>query len=145
MKLSKHLCLQCSTCAMFFSSSFTVSMIALLHKSNLSETLVDAPFILLFNFMISCMPSTNSRWKSPPQPPPPTHNLKARGCSVETVLTAIGENGAILKVLMEALQRKDRKGFVSTYINMSSMNCFASTQSASLTIRLITLQPTKVF
>ena len=26
------------------------------------------------------------------------------------------ENGANLKVLMEALQRKDRKGFVSTYI-----------------------------
>ena len=29
MKLSKHLCLECSICAIFFSSSFTVSMIAL--------------------------------------------------------------------------------------------------------------------
>ena len=35
---------------------------------------------------------------------------------LKTILTAIGENGANLKVLMEALQRKDRKGFVSTYI-----------------------------
>ena len=29
MKLSKHLCLECSTCAIFFSSSFTVSIMAL--------------------------------------------------------------------------------------------------------------------
>ena len=35
---------------------------------------------------------------------------------LKTILTAIGENGANLNVLMEALQRKDRKGFVSTYI-----------------------------
>ena len=35
---------------------------------------------------------------------------------LRTLLSVIGENGASLKVLMEAMQRKDRKGFVSTYI-----------------------------
>ena len=39
MKLSKHLCLVCSTWAMFLSSSFTVSMIALFLRRSLSETL----------------------------------------------------------------------------------------------------------
>ena len=39
MKLSKHLCLECSTCAMFFSSSFTVSIMALfLSKKTPSPT-----------------------------------------------------------------------------------------------------------
>ena len=41
-------------------------------------------------------------------------NVKAK--RLKTLLTAIGENGANLKALMEAMQRKDRKGFVSTYI-----------------------------
>ena len=51
MKLSKHLCLECSTCAMFFSSSFTVSIMALFLSKSLSETLIKAPFILLFNLV----------------------------------------------------------------------------------------------
>ena len=62
--------------------------------------------------------------KAPYYPP---HNLTSKNPStsmredtklkrLKTILTAIGENGANLKVLMEALQRKDRKGFVSTYI-----------------------------
>ena len=51
MKLSKHLYLECSTCAMFFSSSFTVSIMALFLSKSLSETLIKAPFILLFNLV----------------------------------------------------------------------------------------------
>ena len=51
MKLSKHLCLECSTCAMFLSSSFTVSIMALFRSKSLSETLIKAPFILLFNLV----------------------------------------------------------------------------------------------
>ena len=51
MKLSKHLCLECSTCAMFLSSSFTVSIMALFLSKSLSETLIKAPFILLFNLV----------------------------------------------------------------------------------------------
>ena len=39
IKLSKQRCLECSTCAIFLSSSLTVSMIALLRNNNLSETL----------------------------------------------------------------------------------------------------------
>ena len=35
---------------------------------------------------------------------------------LKTLLAAIGDNGANLKVLKEAMQRKDRKGFVSMYI-----------------------------
>ena len=52
MKLSKHLCLECSTCAMFLSSSFTVSIMALFLSKSLSETLINAPFMLLFNLVI---------------------------------------------------------------------------------------------
>ena len=53
MKLSKHLCLECSTCAMFFSLSFTVSIMALFLSKSLSETLINAPFMLLFNLVIT--------------------------------------------------------------------------------------------
>lgn len=63
IKLSKHLCLECSTCAIFLSSSFTVSIMALFLSKSLSETLIKAPFILLFSLVISCIPSTNSLWK----------------------------------------------------------------------------------
>ena len=51
MKLSKHLCLECSTCAMFLSSSFTVSIMALFLSKSVSEMLIKAPFILLFNLV----------------------------------------------------------------------------------------------
>mgnify|MGYP006922392538 CR=1 FL=1 len=64
MKLSKFLCLECSTCAMFFNSSFTVSIIALLRRSSLSETLIKAPFMLLLSFVISCMPPRISAGKA---------------------------------------------------------------------------------
>ena len=60
MKLSKHLCMECSTCAMFFSSSFTISIMALFLSKSLSETLINAPFMLLFNLVISCIPSAES-------------------------------------------------------------------------------------
>ena len=60
MKLSKYLCLECSTCAMFLSSSFTVSIMALFLSKSLSEKLINAPFMLLFNLVISCIPSTKS-------------------------------------------------------------------------------------
>ena len=63
MKLSKLLCQECSTCAMFLSSSFTVSIMALFLSKSLSETLINAPFMLLFNLVISCIPSTKSLWK----------------------------------------------------------------------------------
>ena len=63
MKLSKLLCLECPTCAMFFNSSFTVSIIARFLSSNLSDTLTKAPFMLLLSLVISCMPSTNMRRK----------------------------------------------------------------------------------
>ena len=52
MNLSKHLCLECSTCAIFLSSSFTVSIMALFLSKSLSETLINAPFMLLFNLVI---------------------------------------------------------------------------------------------
>ena len=60
MKLSKHLCLECSTWAMFLSSSFIVSMMALFLSSTLSDTDIMAPFMLFLSLVISCMPSTNS-------------------------------------------------------------------------------------
>ena len=63
MKLSKLLCLECSTCAMFFSSSFTVSIMALFLCKSLSETLINTAFMLLFNLVISCIPSAESLWE----------------------------------------------------------------------------------
>lgn len=63
MKLSKHLCLECSTRAMFFNSSFIFSMMARFLNSCLSGTLIKATFILLLSLVISCMPSTNRRRK----------------------------------------------------------------------------------
>ena len=63
MKLSKVLCLECSTCAIFLSSSLTVSMMARFLRSSLSESDINAPFMLLFSLVISCMPSTNNLWK----------------------------------------------------------------------------------
>ncbi|MBQ9286598.1 MAG: putative DNA binding domain-containing protein [Bacteroidaceae bacterium] len=61
---------------------------------------------------------TTPQVKSPSTPTTPTTSKRedAKFKRLKTLLTAIGENGANLKVLMEALQRKDRKGFVSTYI-----------------------------
>ena len=50
MKLSKHLCPECSTCAMFLSSSFTVSMMALFLSKSLSETLIKSSFHVTFQF-----------------------------------------------------------------------------------------------
>lgn len=63
-KLPNDLCLECSTCAMFFNSSFTVSMIALLLNNSLSDKLVSAPFMLFFSFVTNCMPSTKRRSNS---------------------------------------------------------------------------------
>lgn len=53
MKLSNDLCLECSTCAIFFNSSFTVSMIALLLNNNLPDMLMSTPLILFFSFVTS--------------------------------------------------------------------------------------------
>ena len=48
MKLSNDLCLECSTCAIFLSSSLMVSMIALFLSRSLSDIFMIEPFMLLF-------------------------------------------------------------------------------------------------
>lgn len=53
---------------------------------------------------------------STPTTPSTSKREDAKLRRLRTLLSTIGENGASLKVLMEAMQRKDRKGFVSTYI-----------------------------
>ena len=63
MKFPKDLCLECSTCAMFFSSSLMVSMMALFLVSSLSDIVMTAPLMLFFSLAISCIPSTKSLWK----------------------------------------------------------------------------------
>lgn len=65
-KFSKERCLECSTCAMFFSSSLMVSIIARFLRSTLSETLIIAPFMLLLSFVISWIPQANSLLNSSP-------------------------------------------------------------------------------
>ena len=47
-KLQTDLSLECSICVIFLNSSLTLSMIALLRSSTLSEAFIRAPFILLF-------------------------------------------------------------------------------------------------
>ena len=61
---------------------------------------------------------TTPQTKNPSTPTTPTTSKQeaVKQRRLKSLLAAIGENGANLKVLMEALQRKDRKGFVSTYI-----------------------------
>ena len=63
-------------------------------------------------------PPTTSQAKAPSTPSTPSTSKRedVKLKRLKTLLAAIGENGANLKVLMEVLQRKDRKGFVSTYI-----------------------------
>ena len=65
-KFSKERCLECSTWAMFFSSSLMVSIIARFLRSTLSETLIIAPFMLLLSFVISWIPQANSLLNSSP-------------------------------------------------------------------------------
>jgi len=57
------------------------------------------------------------------QPYPPQVNTPstskgeiAKAKCLKALLSAIGANGSNLRALMESMQRKDRKGFVSTYI-----------------------------
>lgn len=64
MKLPNDLCLECSTCAMFFNPPFTVSMIAFLLNNSLSDMLMSAPLMLFFCFVTNCMPSTKRRSNS---------------------------------------------------------------------------------
>ena len=55
---------------------------------------------------------------TPATPTTPTTSKRedVRVKRLQILLSAIGEGGASLKVLMEVMKRKDRKGFVSTYI-----------------------------
>ena len=102
MKLSKYLCPECSTCAMFLSSSFTVSIMALFLRKSLSETLIKAPFRLLFNLVISCIPSTNSLWKRflPMYPLSPTGlpYMKSINALHSSVLRSSTSPGVIIKL-----------------------------------------------
>ena len=56
MKLLKERCLECSICAIFFSSSLTVSIKALFLSRILSEMLISEFFILFLTLVTSCMP-----------------------------------------------------------------------------------------
>ena len=102
MKLSKHLCLECSTCAMFLSSSFTLSIMALFLSKSLYETLIKAPFMLLVSLVISCIPSTNSLWKRflPMYPLSPTSliYMKSTNALYSNGLRASTSPGVIIKL-----------------------------------------------
>lgn len=53
---------------------------------------------------------------STPSTPTTSKHEKAKTKRLKALLSSIGTNGSNLKTLMESMQRKDRKGFVSTYI-----------------------------
>ena len=57
MKLLKERCLECSTCAMFFNSSLTVSIKALFLSRILSAILISEFLILFLTLVTSFMPS----------------------------------------------------------------------------------------
>ena len=67
---------------------------------------------LLFGLRLEGQPYKHTT----PSTPSTSKREDAKLKRLRTLLSTIGENGASLKVLMEAMQRKDRKGFVSTYI-----------------------------
>ena len=81
--------------------------------------------IQAYNHTSSPLRSTDGRLQgknpSTPQannPSTPTtskHEI-AKNKRLKALLSSIGTNGSNLKTLMESMQRKDRKGFVSTYI-----------------------------
>ena len=56
IKLLNERCLECSICAMFFSSSLTVSIRALFLSRILSAILISEFFILFLTLVTSCMP-----------------------------------------------------------------------------------------
>jgi len=51
-----------------------------------------------------------------PSTPSTSKRKIAKARRLKALLSAIGTNGSNLRALMESMQRKDRKGFVSTYI-----------------------------
>ena len=51
-----------------------------------------------------------------PSPPSTSKREMAKAKRLKALLSAIGVNGSNLRTLMELMQRKDSKGFVSTYI-----------------------------
>ena len=51
-----------------------------------------------------------------PSTPSTSKREIAKAKRLKALLSAIGANGSNLRTLMESMQRKDRKGFVSTYI-----------------------------
>ena len=51
-----------------------------------------------------------------PSTPKTSKREIAKTKRLKALLSAIGANGSNLRALMESMQRKDRKGFVSTYI-----------------------------
>ena len=53
---------------------------------------------------------------STPSTPSTSKREIAKAKRLKSLLSAIGANGSNLRALMESMQRKDRKGFVSTYI-----------------------------
>ena len=61
---------------------------------------------------------TTPQVNTPSTPTTPTTSKReiAKAKRIKALLSAIGTNGSNLKALMESMQRKDRKGFVSTYI-----------------------------
>jgi ATP-dependent DNA helicase RecG len=61
---------------------------------------------------------TTPQVNTPSTPTTPTTSKRemAKVKHIKALLSAIGTNGSNLKALMESMQRKDRKGFVSTYI-----------------------------
>lgn len=75
---------------------------------------------LLFGLRLEGQPYKHTTPTTPQDKTPTTPSTSKREDAklkrLRTLLSTIGENGASLKVLMEAMQRKDRKGFVSTYI-----------------------------
>ncbi len=56
IKLLNERCLECSICAMFFSSSLTVSIKALFLSKILWAILISEFFILFLTLVTSCMP-----------------------------------------------------------------------------------------
>ena len=64
--------------------------------------------------MIACKARTPQ--VNTPSTPSTSKREIAKAKRLKALLSAIGANGSNLRALMESMQRKDRKGFVSTYI-----------------------------
>ena len=128
IKLSKHLCLECSTCAMFFSSSFTVSIITIFLSRILSCTLIIAPFMLLFSLVIMLYSINKKSFKEVLT----NVALDAGQLPMYEIYITLSESFGY--ILMPTIQKKGKSTYYTKYFSIFVLNVITRYQHIEITI-----------